>query len=196
MNNRLKLIREKATRPRRTVPLITNGELCEQIEAVEDELDRLDAPKPKDRRLTSRPDAARRDVLTADLDTLRAAAEEFTLYLVLEGMPDTVWLALKRQHPAVDDKPSANDSYAVTARFNIDTIRAPLVKGCLVGYRERPDADADVLPLEDEFVEWLLEFANSKQLKDLADAAYRLCEQDDAVPLPRPRSVTGTSDSA
>jgi hypothetical protein len=196
VSDRLKLIREKATRPRRTVPLITNGELREQIEAVEDALARLDDAPPKDRRLSSKPDTSQRDGLLADLDALRAAAEESTLYLVLEGLSDTAWLALKKLHPPLpllDEKPKVGDSYSVTARFNVDTIRQPLVKACLRGYRERPDADAEVLPLDAETVAWLFGFANSKQMSQLTDAAYQLCAEDDAVPLPR--SATGRSAS-
>ena len=54
MSNRLKLIREKATRPRRTVPIVTDGEVREQIEAVEHELDRLEAASASGKRLNSK----------------------------------------------------------------------------------------------------------------------------------------------
>lgn len=198
MSNRLKLLRERATRPRRTVPVVTNGELREQIEAVEDALDGLDEAPVADRRLSTKTATSQRDGLLADLDALRTAAEDSTVYLVMQGLSDTAWLALKQQHPPLaqpDEKPRTTDAYAITARFNIDTIRRPLVKACLVGHRERPDADAEVLPLESEFIDWLLDFVNHKQITELADAAYQLCAEDDAVPLPRRRSATRTSDA-
>lgn len=197
MSNRLKLALASKRRPQRTVPVVLDGQLREQIEAVEDALDRLDEAPAKGGRLNSKSSTAERAQLVADLDRLRVAAEEATAYLVLEGLSDTAWLALKKQHPALPvegEKQNVNDAYALLARFNIDTIRRPLIKACVVGQRDRPNADAPISPVEPGEIDELLEFINTRQTRDLSDAAYALCEKDDAVPLPRQRSQTATSD--
>ena len=201
MSNRLKLLREKAVRPRRTVPVLLDGDVVQQIEAVEAELDRLDDPKATvaDRRLSTKGNAARIAELKAESERLRASAAEDTIYVVLQGLPDTPWLALKKKHPpAADVAATPADRYGVSARFNIDTIRKPLVKACIIGHRESDDAAAELVTTwpSDDYVDWLLDFVSTGQLKELSDAAYDLCERADAVPLPRQRSQTETSASA
>lgn len=186
-------------RPQRTISVVLDGEVREQIEAVEDELDRLEnAPPPTDRRLSTKSNTARQKELEAELDRLGEVAAEATVHLVLEGLSDTVWLALKKQHPPLPvegEKPKATNEYALLAGFNIDTIRRPLIKACVIGQRDRPDADAPITPVEPVELDELLDFINTRQMKDLSDAAYFLCERDDAAPLSRRRSPTSTSDA-
>lgn len=194
MSNRLKLLREKATRPRRTVPVLLDGEVREQIEAVEDELDRLDsAPASNDRRLSTKTNDAEREQLVADLDALYESAEQSTLYVVLEAMQRTPYRALIAAHPArldAEGKPLPADRFG----WNSETLAEPLVRACIVGYRERPEVDAEVLPMPAEDVDKLMAFVTERQLDALAAAALRLCAGDDAVPLRRKRSATPTSD--
>ena len=179
----LKALRARATRPRRTVPVLLDGEVREQIEAVEDALDRLADAPVKARRLAEKDQGA---ALRDDLSRLRAGAEESTLYVVLEGMQRTAYRALLAAHPAEGKA------------FDPETFTPALVKACIVGYRERPDADAPVLtdwPSSD-YVTWLVdEHVSPGQLDKLSLAAMELCRGDDAVPLPRKRSATPTSDA-
>jgi hypothetical protein len=179
----LKALRARATRPRRTVPVLLDGEVREQIEAVEDALDRLEDAPVKDRRLGGK---SQEKALREDLARLRAGAEESTLYVVLEGMQRTAYRALIAAHPAEGKA------------FDPETFTPALVKACIVGYRERPDADAPVLtdwPSAD-YVAWLVdEHVSPGQLDKLSLAAMELCRGDDAVPLPRKRSATPDSDA-
>lgn len=198
MSNRLKLLREKAVRPRKTVAVQTDGEVREQIEAVEDALDGLG--DSGDRRLSSK---SRRAELEEELARLRTSAEETTVILVLEAMHRTAFRALLGQHPArtEDGKVVPADAYL---RANMETLALPLVRACIVGYKESDDASAPVLPLDDPgFLDWLLgytdgdtevpPFATERQVDQLGTAALMLCAGDDAVPLPRRRSPTTTS---
>lgn len=221
MSNRLKLLREHATRPRRTVPILLDGEVREQIEAVEDELDRLDeAPKTNDRRMSSKSDDGRRKELEAERDRLRASAEGSTFFAVMQGLQRTAYRALLAQHPVRVDK---DGKVLVGDRLvgaNAETVAIPLARACIIGHRERPDADAEMLPLDvgewdgreytPSLVEHLLgyrvthpiiegltaeadPFATERQIDLLSATALTLCTGDDAVPLPRRRSETGTS---
>lgn len=184
--HRLQQLRARATRPRRTVPVLLDGELREQIEAAEDALDRLDDLPVKDKRLATKSTGAK---LREDLATLRASAEESTLYVVLEGMQRTAYRALFAANQA-----TATDG---TTKLDRETFTPALVKACVVGYRERPDADAPVLTdwSSDDYVAWLVdEFVSPGQLDKLSTAAFELCTGDDAVPLPHTRSPIPSSD--
>lgn len=183
---RLADLRSRATRPRRTVPVLLDGTLREQIEAVEDELDRLaDAPAKYDRRLADKPPER---ALQEDLDRLRAEAETSTLYVVLEAMQRTAYRALVAEHQSTED-----------GRQKLDPAFYPaLIKACIVGYREQPTADAPVLTdwPDEGYVAWLVdEFVSPGQFDKLTVAATYLSSGDDAVPLPRKRSETETSDA-
>ena len=185
----LKALRARATRPRRTVPVLLDGELREQIEAVEDELDRLADLPVKPRRLAEKDRGA---ALRADLDKLRAEAEESTIYVVLEAMQRTPYRALLAAHPPRPDVALDRGGY------NAETFAPALIKACAIGYRERPDADAPVLTdwPQDDYVAWLVdEYASPGQIGKMSSAALELCTGDDAVPLPRRRSATPDSDA-
>ncbi len=215
MSNRLKLLRERATRPRQTVPILLDGAIREQIEAVEDELDRLDeAEKTADRRLSTRSNSARRKELVADLDRLRAEAEESTLFLVLEGLQRTAFRALRAQHPPrIEDGKVLLQDRIVGA--NAETLAAPLVRACAIGYREKPEADSPVLDFPPDgtpgevTLGWLFghnmpavgdeparvvePWCTERQIDQASGVAIMLCAGDDAVPLPRRRSATEMS---
>ena len=183
----LKALRARATRPRRTVAVLLDGELREQIEAVEDELDRLADAPVKEKRLASR---SAIPALQDDLAKLRAQAEDSTIYVVLEAMQRTPYRALLAAHPPRPDVVLDRGGY------NAETFAPALIKACIIGYRERPDADAPVLTdwSASDYVTWLVdEYASPGQVGKLSSAALELCTGDDAVPLPRPRSQTTTS---
>ena len=197
MSNRLKLLREKATRPRRTVPVLLDGAVRGQIEAVECILDRLDRVEIVDRRLSTPSVEAEREKLLAELDDLREQALTMTLFLVVEGLPMTAYEALAKKHkPRMGDdgRPIPTDRIGV----NFEEFARPIIRACVVGYQETPDADAPVLPLDAELRETLdfllgtddeAGFATSKQVEHLATIAINVNRGDDAVPLPRPRST-------
>ena len=175
--------RERARRRRQTVDIQLDGEVREQIEAVEGELDRLAGLPVKDRRLGGK---TQEKALYEDLVRLRESAEDTTLYLVLEGMQRTAYRALIAAHPAEGKA------------FDPETLTPALVKACIVGYRERNDAALPVLtewPFAG-YVAWLVdEHVSPGQLDKLSLAAMELCRGDDAVPLPRKRSATPDSDA-
>lgn len=214
----LKRLRARAVRPRRTVPILLDGEVREQIEAVEDELDRLDeAPKSIDRRMSTKPDTARRAELVADLDRLRVDAEESTLYLVLEGLQRTAFRALLAQHPPRlgDDGKALPQDRLLGA--NLETLGPVLVRACAIGYRERAEADSPVLKFPPDGTDdavtlgWLFghnvpavgdqppavvePWCTERQVDQAASAAIMLCAGDDAIPPQRRRSETQTSDA-
>lgn len=216
MSDRLKRLRQQAVRPRRTVPILLDGSLREQIEAVEDALDRLDqAPAKTDRRMSSKSNEAERASLLADLARLRTEAEDSTLFLVLEGMQRTAFRALLAQHPprlGEDGKPLPQDRLLGA---NLETLAPVLARACAVGYREKPTADAPVLKFPpdgtpDEItLGWLFghnvpaigddpgrvvePWCTERQIDQASSVAIALCAGDDAVPLPRPRSTTPES---
>jgi hypothetical protein len=197
VSNKLKLLKEKATRPRRTVAVLLDGEVRGQIEAVEDELDRLDAQgDSNDKRLASKSNKAQRDALLADLDALRASAAEAIVYLVLEAMPRSPYLALIAKYPPrkdADGKVLPEDALGA----NTDEWWPALIRGCVIGERKGPNADDPIEPLEPGLLDWLLdEHATDRQVEVLARSAMALCRGDDAVPLPRRRSQTEASASA
>ncbi len=223
MSNRLKLLRDKAVRPRRTVPVLLDGEVREQIEAVHDTLDRIESAKGGHRSLASKSPEAQRRKLEAELEHLYESATDSTLYLVLEAMQRTPYRALVAEHPPrVDGDGKMRVVDRLAGGVNADTFVLPLIRACVIGYRERPEADAEILPLDpsrwngDEFepgmVDFLLGykvthpdrpelvaerdgFATPWQIHQLGQAATDLCVGDDAVPLPRRQSETSTSDA-
>lgn len=205
MSNRLKLIREKATRPRRTVDVVLDGEVVAQIEAVEDALGRLDGEaKKSDRRMSTKSDEAERTKLLAELDHLVKSAEDMTVHLVFEGLPGTAYQALTAQHPPRKDE-AGNTLVTDLGGVNGSTFRVPVIRACVIGQQERPHADAPVLPIDDELREMLdfmlgagdePPFLTDRQIQVLAQAAIDVNRRDDAVPLQRRRSANGTSASA
>lgn len=189
MSNRLKLLREGRNRRQHTVAIQLDGEVREQIEAVEDELDRLASGMEADKRLNTKSNTTRIAELEADLASLQSSAEDSTLYVVLQGMQATPYRALLAAHrprKLEDGKVDPMDAIG----FNTETMPPLLVKACIVGYRERPDADAEILPFPPEDVDRLIESATEGQLDKLAAACIRLTAGDDAVPLRRRRSPT------
>lgn len=217
MSNRLKLLRDQAVRPRRTVPVLLDGVVREQIEAVEDELDRLDvAPAVKDRRMSTKSESVQRDKLVAELDGLYESAAKSTLYVVLEAMQRTPYRALVAQHPPriVDGKTHPSDLIGA----NTDTLPVPLIRACIIGHKATDDAaDTEVLPLPQSHdtevsIDWLLghisltdpdsgefevtdPFLSDRQIEKLWQAAFAVNRGDDAVPLRRKRSGTTASDA-
>jgi hypothetical protein len=176
------------------VPVVLDGDVRAQIEAVEDELDRLVPDPETDRRLATRtkPPAARVAELEAEATRLREAAAGTTLYVVLEGMAGTPYRALLAAHPPRKDTEGKTLPSDLTG-VNEETVRAPLVRSCVIGHRVSPDADSPVLPLEDEYVQWLTDWATDRQMDNLVAASWAVCRGDDAVPLSRRRSQTRTS---
>lgn len=209
MSNRLKLLRDRATRPRRTVPVQLDGEVREQVQAVENALDRLEGQQDNGKRLNSRANSER-DKLLAELEHLHESAQETTLYVVVEGLPGRAYELLANQHPprkGDDGKVLPSDVLGV----NAETFRRPVIRACAIGHRETDDAAAPVLPFEPTTrdddgnvvqlgtLDWLLGtddepgFATDRQIERLAVAAITVNRGDDAVPLRRPRSATGMS---
>ena len=208
MSNKLKLLRERATRPRRTVAVLLDGEVREQIEAVEDELDRLDPSAKPDRRLNSKSDTARRKELEAELVRLREAAQDATLILVVEALPKTAFRALLAQHPPRKGEDGKVLPVDTVLGANVETLALPLARASVVGYRETDDAASPVLPVDPETLTWLFgstavgplasdiePFCTERQIGRIGAAAVTLNIGDDAVPLPRRRSATQTSDA-
>lgn len=152
MSNRPNL-RKNAKRPSRTVPILLDGEVREQIEAVENELDRLDrAPAVKDRRMSTKSDDAQREKLIAELDHLYASAEESTIYVALEALQRTAYRALVDNHPPRKDeagKVHPADAFGA----NMETLPIPLVRACIVGRKASDDvADTKVEPFPPDLV--------------------------------------------
>lgn len=219
MSNKLKLLREKHVRHRQTVGVQMDGEVRAQIEAVEDELDRLDSAPEADRRQNTKGPGARRKELETQLADLRASAEETTFVAVLEGMQRTAFRALVGQFPP---RKGDDGKVLMADRFlgaDAVAVAIPLIKACVIGYKESDDAAAETLPLDrstlDEhgrvvepgFVDWLLGHvktgpdgeaqevppaATERQVDQLSAVALTLCLGDDAAPLPRRRSPQTT----
>lgn len=178
--------REKATRPRRTVPIVLDGTARGRIEELEDALDAAESdPAPGFRMLGQRPPANRAAELRAELAAARTAAGEATLTVVVEGLTSTVWRALLAAHPmrrGADGKLThPEDAWGA----NEETVRVPMVRGSIV---EIDGAKPDL-----ETVDWLLDFVTDRQMDNLVGACMAVNRGDDAVPLPRPRSTTPTS---
>lgn len=193
---RLAQLRAAATRPRRTVPILLDGDVRGRVEVLEVELDDIDARAAgaeMDRRLASRKrvDDPRRVEALAELDQLHAAAADSTLHVVVEGLASTVYRALLAEHPprtGPDGKIHPDDRIGA----NEDTLRPALVRACVVGQL----VDEELQPLDVDTVEWLIDWASDAQMDRLSVAAYAVNRGDDAIPLPRTRSATLTSEGA
>lgn len=180
----LATLRNRATRPRRTVPLILDGELRDRF----DELAAAVAAMPNDRRITTR---AKSD---EQLAALQAQAAGSTLHVVLEAMSGTLWRAFIAEHPprqGEDGKILPDD----VGGINEESMRRPLVRGCIIGRRVTPDA-TEVEPLDAEFVDWLLGFVSDGQMDRLVEAAMSVNRRSDPTPLLVPPSATPPSDGA
>ena len=187
---RLAQLQARATRPRRTVPVVCNGDLAQRIDALQDDLAALERPA-LDRRLGSKSYDAQAAQLEAEIDALYVQAEADTVLVVVEGMDGTAWRALIGQYPPLkpaegEEKPTGFDS--VCDRVAMEE---PLIRACVVGHRADPDADVDPLPADT--LDWLLSFATVEQRESLFVASWAVCRGDDAVPLRRRRSTTQVS---
>lgn len=188
----LTALMDRATRPRRTVPVVLDGDLRQQIEELAYELEQIETEqKENDRRLASKRKAppARLAEAEAELDQLAGAAEKVTVHLVVEGLPGTPFEALKTEH-----KPREDHAGDKAWGLNLATIRDPLLRAALIGRRETADSE-QILPLAEGFVDWLLGWGTSYQLDKLNLAALNASRGDDAVPLPQRRSATLNSDA-
>ena len=195
-------LKARASRPRRTVPIVCNGDLAEQIQSLTDELVGLDRPA-NDRRLSSKSNAAKVTDLEAQLDELYERAAGDTLLIVVEGLPGTDWRALLAQHPPrLDGDGKSLPGWDTTHRVNRESLEEPLIRAAVIGQRSTVDSP-DVEALPDGTLDWLLgrteppaqeAFATIEQRESLFLAAWNAGRGDDAVPLRRRRSTTPTSD--
>lgn len=181
----LAAIRDRATRPRRTVPVVLDGTIRGRIEDLQARMETTSAPG----RLSTRtgPDPK----LQAELDALYDEADASTLRVVVEGLPGTDYRALLGAHPArkdADGKVVPEDRLGA----NSDTLPPVLVRACIIGQ----EVDGKVEPLDAEFVDWLIGFLTDAQMEELTAAAFQVCRGDVSVPLPRTRSATRTSAGA
>lgn len=179
----------RATRPRRTVPIVLDGDMRQRIEELAFELEALDAEQEQsDRRLASKRKAppARIAEIEAELDQLATEAEAVTVHLVIEGLPGTPFAALKAEYPPRD----GNQGDTVWA-LNLSAAREPLIRATLVGQRH----GEDVTPLDEGFADWLIGWATDWQMDKIMLAGLVTSRGDDAVPLRRPRSATLNSDA-
>lgn len=192
----LTALQGSATRPRRTVPVVLDGDLREQIEVRHVELEALRAAEPAaaekpraDRRLSSRPtvDHKRAAEIEAELEPLYEAAEGKTLDVVVEGLAGTPWQAMLAAYPPREDHKAD-----ALWRFNTAEGRAPLITATAIGYKNG-DVVQDWAPGQRD---WLLGWATDWVLDKLMLAALSVCRGDDAVPLPLTRSKTETSAGA
>jgi hypothetical protein len=197
-SDRLAGIKDSATRPRRTVPVILNGDLRERIAELVTELAQLedDARSQSDRRLSSRSvGSARAEEIHGRLDELYARAEEDTLYVVLEGMDGTLWRALIAEHMAPrDDKGNATGGWGPLGVIR-ETLEEPLIRACVVGHREHLEHET-VEPISPDTLDWLIGWATAEQRETLFLAGWMASRADDAIPLRPTRSTTLPSVSA
>lgn len=187
--------RAGATRPRRTVPVVLDGDLRERIERVEAELGAAVEPPAGDRRLSSRSRKVDTTAAQATLDALTADAASKTLHVVLEAMPRTPYRQLIAEHPArKDDAGKTLD--ADDMGINIETFPPALIRACAIGHKPDPDGET-IEPLDAEYVDWLVdEFCTDRQIERLWAAAYGANRGHDAIPLPQLRSTTQTAERA
>lgn len=184
-------LQARATRPRRTVPVVCNGDLAQKIDALQADLAGLERANIVDRRLGTKGNDAQAAQLEAEIDALYEQAEADTLLVVVEGMDGTAWRALVAQYPPLkpaegEEKPTGFDS--VCDRVAMEE---PLIRACVIGHRADPDAEVD--PLPEETLDWLLGFATVEQKETLFIAAWAVCRGGDAVPLRRRPSTTPVS---
>lgn len=185
-------LQARASRPRRTVPVVCNGDLAQKINGLQDELAELDRRELLDRRLGSRGGDARAEAINAQLDDLYEQAKADTLLVVLEGLEGTAWRALLGQYPPRkagegEEKPTGFD-----ALCNRETMEEPLIRASVIGHKADVD-DVEILPLPDDTLDWLLGFVNVEQRDTLFVAAWACNRVDDAVPLRRRPSTTQRS---
>jgi len=202
-------IRNRATRPRRTVPIVCDGDLRQQIQELLAERDEIqaaaeaEAEKPKgNRRLSSRPPGfVRIAAIDAELDALYATAEASTLQVVMEGLSGIDYTAFRALYPAREGN-EADKRW----RFDTEAGRDPLIRACAIGYRGESEAVHPLAPpvldpetgevVEEGQIDWLLRFVSDWQRDVLFLASLNTCRGDDAVPLRPARSETPTSDAA
>lgn len=188
----LDAIRNRATRPRRTVPVVLDGDLSQQIQELIAEREAIDEATAKPtggRRLSTRAaSASRLAEIDAELDVHYAAAAASTLQVVIEGLAGTPYDAFRSQYPPRDGETA--DKFW---RFNTEDGCGPLIRACAIGYR---DDDAETVhPWSEGQLDWLLGFVTDWQRDLLFLAALNTCRGDDAVPLRPGRSATATSDA-
>lgn len=181
----------RATRPRRTVPIVCGGELAEQIQGVQDDIAALDR-SPGGGRLASKSNAAKIAELDKLLDSLYEQAADDTLLVVVEGLQGTPFEALKAAHPPrLDDEGKPREGWDRIHGCNPVTMREPMIRAAVVGIRAEPDDPVE--PVPDGMLDWLLGFATIEQAESLFLAAWNCSRGDDAVPLRHRRSTTQTS---
>lgn len=187
----LEQLKARATRPRRTVRLVLDGELRGRIEAVEQRIeDAESAARPdNDLRLGSKRRVVDTSAEAAELEELHRQAESATLHVVVEGLPGTPWRTLLAAHP-----PKPDDALDKAFDANMDTVRIPMVRACVIGHRSTSDG-----PIHTVDLDWLVGdeqtpgFLTDLQMDKLVDAAIATSRGDDAVPLRRTPSTTPSS---
>lgn len=176
-------LQSAATRPRRTVPIVLDGDLRAAVEELILELE--NTPKDEtDRRLGSGP--SRYDELVAEIDTLSEEAADKTLQVVVEGLSGTEYAAFKSQHKSREGN-RADSLWG----HNTETGRTPLIHLTAIGFRGDDEA---VNPWAEGQLDWLIDWCTDNQLDRLYLAALACCAGDDAVPLRPQPSTTQTSD--
>lgn len=184
-----------ATRPRRTVPIVLDGDLRQRVEEIVFDLEQLQGPvdeteaEPDIRLATKAKARAKVDPkvnaqiaeLQAELDALSVEVESKTMHVVVEGQPGTPFVAFRAAHPPREGN-RADSAWAI----NTESSQDPLLRLTIIGHRD----GETIHPVD---VDWLLGWATEWQLSMLQMAALGACRGDDAVPLPRRRSTTGTS---
>lgn len=181
---RLAAMQASATRPRRTVPIVLDGDLAQAITEAQAELDLLTEAGPESgKRLNSRPKAANPRIaeIGAELEALYLKAEEATMQVVVEGLAGTPMATIRAANPPRDG--NRND---MLWSLNLDGARDALLHAAIIGHRD----GEDIHPVD---VDWLLGWATEYQIVALEMAALGTSRGDDAVPLPRPPSTTQTS---
>lgn len=190
----LQALMDRATRPRRTVPIVLDGDLRQRIEELLVEREQLetvaaDTPAEPDRRLATRKNAAtsppRLAEIDAELDGVYALAEKATLHVVVEGLPGTPWQAFRAQYP-----PREGVKADTLWQFNTADGREPLIRATAIGHRNGEQLTA----WADGQLDWLVGWVTDWQADKLFGAALSMCRGDDAVPLRQPRSTTPSSD--
>lgn len=190
---RLAELQARASRPRRTVPVVCDGDLAQRIDALQDDLAALDRAQFADRRLGTRSNAAQVTELEAQLDALYEQAEADTLLVVLEGMEGTAWRALKAQYPPRKPAEGEEPPTGYDALCDREAMEEPLIRACVIGQRATPDLSSPVEELPDGTLDWLFGFMTVEQRESLFVTAWAVCRGDDAVPLRRRRSTTPAS---
>lgn len=190
---RLAELQARASRPRRTVPVVCNGDLAQRIDALQAELAAIDTRAELDRRLGRRAGTSQTAELEAQIDDLYEQAESDTLLFVVEGLEGTAWRALLAAYPPKPTPEGADKPTGVEAMCDREAMEEPLIRAAVIGMRADVDAK-EVDPLPAGTLDWLLGFATVEQRETLWLAAWNCSRGDDAVPLRRRRSTTLESD--